>query len=174
MLGRTTLSHLREMPLWITPAREREWIRAMLSECQHLSNRNARLSWLGACFGTAVLFRLRDPWSHFAGTSLLFAAVMVTLDWGTNSAALSVTLICMSSFTLALLWPVRAVRAALLGGGVLPTAHAIADLWQPLWPAYQYRPLDGFDWLILISVLLPSILFAAIGERLRRSLKLVS
>lgn len=174
MLRRLLALHIREMPLWIAPAREREWIRAMLLERQHLSSPNAQLSWLGACFQTAILFRLHDRWSQFAAANLMLAAVMIILDWGTNSAPLSVTLICMSSFTLALLWPVRTVTAASLGGGVLPAAHAIADLWQPLWPTYQYRPLGGLDWLILASVLLPSILFAAIGERLRRSLKLVS
>ena len=165
---------IEEVVLWIAPSADEEWISAMISERSYAPSADAGWIWLLGCFQAAFLFRLRDRWSRFAEASFVLTAVMIGFDWGVNCTALSVALICMSSLTLALLWPVRAVTAGLFGGATLPVAHGIADFWQPLWPRYQFKPLDAFDWLTLLAVLLLSIVWAIIGVRLRRSLSPLS
>jgi hypothetical protein len=149
------------------PAAAREWAEAMIAEADSLDRPVRRRAWLAECLMAVVRLRSADAATGYFALYLLLAGVMIRIDWGSDAAAPSLALLFASGILLGYLEPAKAWRGGLLAGGTLPLAHALANFHPPLWPFYQYKPLDGLDWLILLSLLVPGTLAAGLGARLR-------
>jgi hypothetical protein len=141
---------------------------AMLFEQRHLElTRREAAWWLASCLRAALTMRSRDVSTQCFFLYVFLGGLTVNVDWQINAAALSVALVAATAASMAYLMPGKLIQAAALAGGLLPGAHAVANLHQDLWPFYQCEPLGGFDWFILTLLFLPAIAAAMVGARCR-------
>ena len=155
----------------LTPAAKRDWSRAMLAEWRSLqggSSEGAR--WLLGCVAGAAALRARDQSTGYTLFFLVMSSAMIVIDWSTDAVAPSLLMLAAIAGTLGYLAPLRTLGSAVLAGGVLPIGHAIANCSPALWPFYQYKPLDPYDWAILSLLLLPAMVATQIGGMIRRRL----
>jgi hypothetical protein len=133
----------------IAPSRHAEWIAAMLIEADTMST-IARWRWQAAAGWLAVQLRFAE-WV-VPVTALCLAITMIVVDWWWGGFLPALFLIGLSAAVLARGSKASRAFALLVSAGTLPLAHALANAMPPLWPSYQYAPLDGRDWLILLLV----------------------
>lgn len=157
-----------EALLALIPRSSRSWGMAMLVERRHLELPRGEAGWwLVSCFRAALTMRLRDVSTQCFLLYVGLGGLAIHLDWLTDAAVPSVALVAAIAAFLAYLVPGRLFQVIALTGGLLPGAHAVANLDQDLWPFYQCQPLHASDWLILGLLFLPATAAAMIGARCR-------
>jgi hypothetical protein len=107
----------------------------------------------------------RGGFIYAASASVLVAAA-VYLDWHTDSAATSIGFLAAIAAALGFLRPDRIALTFAITGSCLLAAHALSNYTGILWPAYQCRPLDPLDWVIIASVAAPALAATVAGSRL--------
>jgi hypothetical protein len=142
------------MSLWrilmlIAPARYADWIAGMLIEADTLP-RPARFLWRASSVFVATGMRVRE--SELQVHAGCLAVTMILIDWVWGAFVPALFMIGLSATVLTRRSREARVTAFVVVAGTLPLAHSLANWVPALWPHYQYAPLDGRDWLILVLV----------------------
>ncbi|HEX8233242.1 MAG TPA: hypothetical protein VF559_07860 [Caulobacteraceae bacterium] len=149
---------LMTLSLRLLPRGREAWRQAMRAEFESLEDDPLQgVGWVMGCAWAAARLRIADPGSAYAAAAAALTAALIVLDWNTDKPALSIAGLMLASFSLGLLRPARAEATSLLMGGCLLAAHAFSNFTGWMWPFYQYKPLEGRDWVIIASVAIPAV-----------------
>lgn len=151
----------------MAPSDRAHWIIAMRAEAEALPQESGSLSWLSGAAWNAM--KLRWSETGYATEATALAGTMIAVDWISGSALPALVLITATSLLIVSRRPHHVLPATVIAGGTLPIAHAVANLDRALWPHYQFRPLDGRDWMILSLVPLAAYIIAFASTYLRRN-----
>lgn len=153
----------------IIPGAARDWAAAMEGELAAIEEPGHRLGWAAGCLLAALRIRAASAEGRFELICSLLLGLLTLFDWSSPDPTPTIGLLAALPALLAYAYPTRCWRIGLLFGLWLLAAHAFADLFAALRPAYQRLPLtlaELIEIAVLIGITLPA---ALLGARLRRS-----
>jgi hypothetical protein len=151
----------------IMPREHAEWAAAMRAEAATLSGHRA-ITWAAGCVVATTWQRLRHERSLHVLLMPALSAAFLYVDWNTIDTTLSLTVLLLAAGLPAYVCPQRTLVTGIVVGAVATGAHALADITWTLVPYYQVRRLDLWDWMIISSLIAPSLAGAYVGGLLRR------
>jgi uncharacterized membrane protein YoaK (UPF0700 family) len=154
----------------LLPRERAEWGAAMRAEAEILAG-DRPVAWAAGCVFAAARARLKDPRSLYCLLLPLLAAAFVYVDWHTDETAISLAVFMAAAAALAFVRPERMVFTGIVVAAILIGAHAFADVTWIFVPYYQYKPLEPWEWLIIVSLIAPAMTGATIGGLTSRAFR---